>query len=85
MYIREQHIIHIEGKDFKEKDPIFIYSHPVTPKLIWVHSTITVPEFLASKVWEKLFPLIAEGSVYAIITEWNDPMSMSLKNIQIRH
>lgn len=85
MYIREQHIIHIEAKDLKSKAQIFIHSGRVSPKLIWVHAPITVPEFLATKVWEDLVSLIIEGSSYAIITEWIEPMMMSLKNIQIRH
>lgn len=84
MYQRDQKVIHIEAKDFKEKNPIFIHGDKLNPTLIWVHAEISISDFLKTEIWVNIFPLIVPESRYAIITEWLDPMQMSLKNLQIR-
>lgn len=84
MYQLAENIIHIQAKDFKEKNPIFIHSDKLIPTVIWVHADISIPDFLKTPLWANMFPLIVSDQGYAIITEWKDPMQMSLKNLQIR-
>lgn len=82
MNITTQPTIHIYPSDLKKGE---YDGKIVEPGLIFVHAEITVPQFLATTIWEKILHWIQPGTEYAIITEWSEPMMMSIKNLQIRH